>query len=102
MRGWERTLQNLLHMDGEVTHMCDVLGEAVIWKDDFDCVEGLWVAVIAHPYVKGRYEITIEQDGIKWHAGFYETDPDTVEYRAFEAAYFFRNPRELFSLNLEH
>ena len=79
--------------------MCNALGEAVLWEEDFDGVDGLRVVVLAHPYARERYEITIEQDGRKWQAGFYEPDPDTVEYIAFEAAYFFRNLEELFTLD---
>lgn len=100
MKNWRRELQNLLDMDGAVTHMCNVLGETVLWDEDFDGVDGLRVVVLAHPYARERYEITIEQDGIKWQAGFYEKDPDNVEYRAFEAAYFFRRPEELFTLGV--
>lgn len=102
MRNWKRTLQNLLDMDGAITHMCKALGETVIWEEDFDGVGGLRVVVLAHPYARDRYEITIEQDGLKWQAGFHEKDPDNIEYRAFEAAYFFRSPDELFTLNADH
>lgn len=102
MNKWKRTLQNLLDMDGAVTHMCNALGETVLWDENFDGVDGLRVVVLAHPYASDRYEITIEQEGLKWQAGFYEKDRDNIEYRAFEAAYFFRNPRELFTLNLDH
>ena len=100
MRNWKRKLQDTLYMDGAVTHTCNALGEVVLWDENFDGVDGLRVVVLAHPYARDRYEITIEQDERKWQAGFYETDPNTYEYRAFEAAYFFRNLEELFTLDM--